>query len=147
MVDEDEDEISSFPALVCMTFHSDGTTPDIRKLIQLDKLTTIQDLQESTVQLIFSTKDNDTVRIDFSDGNKGSIVPSMNKEKFIWSLLQIHAMLCVSVVERTSLGNAASEAAALQQENQAAQPSSGATTAGAEAGSRGLLPPLNVRNI
>ena len=127
----EEEEISSFPVLICMTLQNDGTGPDIRKLIPLDQLTTLQDLNSTIVQLAFSN--GDTIRIDFGNGsNDGTLllsdnndtnplVPverksgnnhnnnismerSLDKERFIWSVLQIHAMLCMSVVERNSRG-------------------------------------------
>eukprot|EP00532_Pseudo-nitzschia_australis_P006925 CAMPEP_0168165398 /NCGR_PEP_ID=MMETSP0139_2-20121125/1467_1 /TAXON_ID=44445 /ORGANISM="Pseudo-nitzschia australis, Strain 10249 10 AB" /LENGTH=1262 /DNA_ID=CAMNT_0008082515 /DNA_START=355 /DNA_END=4142 /DNA_ORIENTATION=+ len=85
-------EISSFPALVCLTLNSDGANPDIRKLIGVGS-------------------------VDYSAG--------LVKERFIWSLLQVHAMLCVSVVERSSLAN----------------------TSNSGSNARALLPPLNIRNL
>lgn len=95
----EEEEISSFPVLVCMTLHSDGTGPDIRKLVPLDQLTTVQDLHSTVVQLAFSN--GDTIRLDFGDDDvRNKVVErSLDKERFIWSLLQIHAMLCMAVVE------------------------------------------------
>jgi hypothetical protein len=130
-LEKTEEEISSFPVLICMTLQNDGTSPDIRKLVPLDQLTTVQDLNSTVVQLAFSN--GDTIRIDFGtnsnnnhisntddDGNfdrKGIMMErSLDKERFIWSLLQIHAMLCSSVVERNSNGTI-------------------------------FLPPLNVRNL
>jgi len=125
MVDNDADdvvEISSFPALVCMTLNSDGTSPDIKKLIELDHLTTVQDVTATEVQLAFNS--GDTVRFDFSEDDEDKAVEAgMSKERFIWSLLQIHAMLCVSVVERSTIGE------------------------GAGGKDRNLLPPLNIRNL
>lgn len=121
----DDEEVSSFPVLICMTLQSDGTGPDIRKLIPLDQLTTVQDLHSTVVQLAFSN--GDTIRLDFgsSDGvndthkNTSSVLVErpLDKERFLWSLLQIHAMLCMAVVERNSRGAAT------------------------------FLPPLNVRNL
>lgn len=120
-VDSDVMEVSSFPALVCMTLNSDGTNPDIRKLIELDQLTTVQDMTATEVQLAF--QNGDTIRFDFSEDDEDRAVEAgMSKERFIWSLLQVHAMLCVSVVERSTLGD----------------------TIGKD---RNLLPPLNVRNL
>lgn len=119
----EEEEISSFPVLVCLTLHSDGTAPDIRKLAQLDQLTTVQDLHSTVVQLAFSN--GDTVRLNFGEDvqeDEKAVVASMDKERFIWSLLQVHAMLCVSVVERNAMGNGGAK-------------------------DRTFLPPLNVRNL
>lgn len=111
-----QEEVSSFPMLVCMTLHSSGTAPDIRKLIRLDQLTTVQDLHATVVQLAF--RNGDTIRLDFGTDqlvqnriqqqhqqmrNKEYQEGSLEKERFVWSLLQIHAMLCVSVVERSAL--------------------------------------------
>jgi len=116
-------EISSFPALVCLTLNSDGANPDIRKLIELDQLTTVQDVTATVVQLAF--QNGDTVRFDFSEDDEAKVVEAgLVKERFIWSLLQVHAMLCVSVVERSSLAN---------------------TNSGSNV--RALLPPLNIRNL
>lgn len=100
----EEEEISSFPVLVCMTINSDGTGPDIRKLVPLDQLTTVQDLHSTVVQLAFSN--GDTIRLDFGDDDDRNKVVErpLDKERFIWSLLQIHAMLCMAVVERNSRG-------------------------------------------
>ena len=61
-------EASSFPALVCLALNSDGTNPDIRKLIELDQLTTVQDVTATVVQLAF--QNGDTVRFDFSDDDE-----------------------------------------------------------------------------
>jgi len=115
-------EISSFPALVCLTLNSDGANPDIRKLIELDQLTTVQDVTATVVQLAF--QNGDTVRFDFSEDEANVVEAGLVKERFIWSLLQVHAMLCVSVVERSSLAN---------------------TSSGSNV--RALLPPLNIRNL
>eukprot|EP00536_Pseudo-nitzschia_multiseries_P000513 jgi/Psemu1/233676/estExt_Genewise1.C_60177 len=117
-------EISSFPALVCLTLNSDGANPDIRKLIGLEQLTTVQDVTATVVQLAF--QNGDTIRFDFSEEDDSKVVEAgLVKERFIWSLLQVHAMLCVSVVEQSSLANT--------------------TNAGSNA--RALLPPLNIRNL
>jgi hypothetical protein len=117
------EEISSFPVLVLMTLNADGTSPDVRKLIPLQDLTTIQDLHATVLQLAFIN--GDTIRLDFgqtgADESKAA-EGSLDKERFIWSLMQVHAMLCVSVVERNSMESA---------------------------GRRGrmILPPLNVLNL
>jgi Exocyst complex component Sec3 len=145
------------------TLHSDGSAPDVRKLIPLDQLTTVQDLHSTVVQLAF--RNGDTVRLDFGDydekplhhgdgGGCGSVTNSavsasrrdeknvqgaLVKERFIWSLLQIHAMLCMSVVERSSHGSsgAPGEVGGGDGEN--------ATSRGDR--HRRYLPPLNVRNF
>ena len=99
----EEEESSSFPVLICMTLNSDGSAPDVRKLVPLDQLTTVQNLQSTVVQLAF--RSGDTIRIDFGDrdGDEDKAAErSMDKERFIWSLLQIHAMLCTAAVERAS---------------------------------------------
>lgn len=128
---KDIDEVSSFPVLVFMSLNPDGTNPDIRKLVELDQLTTVQNVSTggaTVVQLVFA--DGDHVKIDFAVEESPDVanVPSasMRKERFVWSLLQIHAMLCTSVVERNSLGNR--------------------TQQGANSKDR-LLQPLNVRNL
>jgi len=113
-----EDEISSFPSILCLSIHSDGTSPDIRKMMELDKLTAVQSLTAKDsgdddtgnfVRLIF--KGGDTIEIDWADLEGVSKVikddqqddsQALRKETFLWSLLQIHAILCTSVVERTA---------------------------------------------
>ena len=130
----DATEMSSFPALVCMNLNPDGTNPDVRKLIPLDQLTTVQNVSTgSVIQLVFA--DGDTVKIDFAMDESSSDMPSssLRKERFVWSLLQIHAMLCTSVVERTSLGSTGYA-------NSAVGGSTGNTR-------DRLLQPLNVRNL
>ena len=125
---DQEGEISSFPALVCMTINPDGTSPDIRKLVELDHLSTVQNITTSgatVVQLVF--QDGETVKLDFAVEDAQESTATMKKEKFIWSLLQIHAMLCMSVVERTSLGNR--------------------NTAPGSTPKDRLLSPLNIRNL
>jgi hypothetical protein len=138
-----EPEISSFPCLICMTLYSDGTNPDIRKLVPLSQLTSIQDLQTTVLQLGFLN--GDSVRLDFGEHHekKGlhgtgkettmdeaqAIQGSLQKERFIWSLLQIHAMLCVSVVEAYTLRMES------RQDSNLSQPTAA------------ILPPLNVRNV
>ena len=119
---EQEEEISSFPVLICMMLQNDGTGPDIRKLVPLDQLTTVQDVNSTVVQLAF--RNGDSIRVDFGNAEEDhnplerqiTMDRPLDKERFIWSLLQIHAMLCVSVVERHSNGTV-------------------------------FLPPLNVRNL
>ncbi|CAB9497367.1 Pfam:Sec3 [Seminavis robusta] len=148
-MDEFDFEISSFPVLVCMTLYSDGTNPDVRKLVPLSQLVSIQDLQTTVLQLGFLN--GDSVRLDFGEqkekkGTHGTTVAkeqpldeaqaiagSMQKERFIWSLLQIHAMLCVTVVD----------AYTLRMETQNAQ----AATSKKNAAALATLPPLNVRNV
>jgi hypothetical protein len=127
---QEVDEISSFPVLVCMSLNPDGTNPDVRKLRELDQLTTVQNVSAggaTVVQLIFA--DGDTVKLDFAVEETTDVAnmptASMKKERFVWSLLQIHAMLCMSVVERYSLGSRAAGGAAKDR----------------------LLQPLNVRNM
>jgi hypothetical protein len=103
--DSDFVEVSSFPVLVCLSINGDGANPDIKKLIELDHLTTVQDVSATVVQLAF--QNGDTVRFDFSEDDEDKAVEAgMAKERFIWSALQVHAMLCVSVVERSAIGRA-----------------------------------------
>lgn len=115
--DENDPEISSFPVLVCVTFSTDGTNPDVKRLTPLDQLTTVQNASTgSVIQLVFS--EGDSVTIDFAL-EEDTPAAGLRKERFTWSILQIHAMLCMSVVERNSLETTASK----------------------------MLPPLNVRNL
>mmetsp|Transcript_24850 Transcript_24850/g.61123 ORF Transcript_24850/g.61123 Transcript_24850/m.61123 type:complete len:1313 (+) Transcript_24850:227-4165(+) len=116
-----DSEISSFPVMLCMTLNTDGANPDIRKLIELDQLTTVQDVTATVVQLTF--QNGHTIRFDFSEEDEDKAVEAgLIKERFIWSLLQVHAMLCVSVVERSTMGDA-------------------------DGKERNILPPLNIRNL
>ena len=116
--DENDPEISSFPILVCVTFSTDGTNPDIKRLTPLDQLTTVQNASTgSVIQLVFN--EGDSVTIDFASLEEDTPAAGLRKERFTWSILQIHAMLCMSVVERNSLETTASK----------------------------MLPPLNVRNL
>lgn len=139
---EEQEEISSFPVLICVTFNQDGTAPDIRKLISLDQLTTVQDLQATVVQLAFNN--GDTIRLDFggnvNDKDKAVERSALDKERFIWSLLQIHAILCMAVVERNSMENN------IGQSNMT-MVSTAAAGAAANKENRMYLPPLNVRNL
>jgi len=164
-----EREISSFPALFCLAIHADGTKPDVRKILELDKLVSIENAPPqknappgSAGHVILVFRNGDAVEIncdlpnavlmsnDTASGNltanagsgggavasassssaggkKNSRIDATNrlrKERFLWSLLQVHAILCTSVVERT---------AAL------ARPGSVTAT--------GQLPPLVVRDV
>lgn len=158
-------EISSFPALFCLAIHADGTKPDVRKVLELDKLVSIENAPPrknaptgSAGPIILVFRNGDAVEIDCdlpnagvvgagggtteqaatsSSGNnnkKNTAMDATNrlrKDRFLWSLLQVHAILCTSVVER----NVHAAAAAMT------QGSSGLT------GASGQLPPLVVRNV
>lgn len=126
-----EKEISSFPALLCLAIHADGTKPDVRKVLELDKLVSIQNFAPRNkdsqsgghVVLVFSNGDAVEIDCDLPNavmhstgvsttpvaahvGKKSSTgidaSNRMRKERFLWSLLQIHAILCTAVVERTA---------------------------------------------
>lgn len=130
--EEEEEEVSSFPVLVCVTINSDGTGPEIRKLVPLDQLTTVQNLSNTVVQLAF--RNGETLKLEFDPDGSSSMLNTNTthsaedlhpqtqqaKERFVWSLMQIHAMLCTSVVERNTH---------------------------AVAGQKEYLPPLSVRNL
>jgi len=116
-----DSEISSFPVMLCMTLNIDGANPDIRKLIELDQLTTVMDVSATVVQLTF--QNGHTIRFDFSEEDEDKAVEAgLIKERFVWSLLQLHAMLCVSVVERSTMDNA-------------------------DGKEKNILPPLNIRGL
>ena len=131
--EDDDEEVSSFPVLICLSLNNDGTGPEIRKLAPLDQLTTVQNLPNNIVQLAF--RNGETLRLEFMDEqvpdegdshheadrpvNPAHVVSFANK-RFIWTLMQIHAMLCTSVVERNTH---------------------------AVAGQTEYLPPLNIRNL
>jgi hypothetical protein len=153
-----EYEISSFPALYCLAIHADGTKPDVRKVLELDKLISIENAPPrknappgSAGYVILVFRNGDAVEIDCdlpnavmadvvaaagsssngssgggvgmntienkiasgggtsssssSSSKKNTAIDTTNrlrKERFLWSLLQVHAILCTSVVERTA---------------------------------------------
>jgi len=157
-----EDEISSFPALVCLALHSDGTNPDIRRVIELDKLVGVEAIlprvskQEkegggggggSKGVVVLTFRGGDRVEIDCDVGGRntaaaaamaadgapdGRTAANVRRERLLWSLLQIHAILCTSVVER----NASTSSAAGR---------TGSSSAAAAAANS--LPPLTIRNV
>ena len=160
-----EREISSFPALLCLAIHADGTKPDIRKVLELEKLVSIEnapprknDAPGSAGFVILVFRNGDAVEIDCDlpnavmhatgagavggAGGAGAIVGvagvgkknigmdatnRLRKERFLWSLLQIHAILCTAVVERTAAAAALARPGGVVATNQ--------------------LPPLVVRNV
>jgi len=172
------EEASSFPLLICLALQSDGSNPDIRKVVELEHLVGIESVaSKGIVQLVFQT--GEVVEIDcdlgMEDGNgpggiggggPGTIVTAMDKhaglkkEQFLWSLLQIHAILCTSVVERI-LSKAGAAARGNENENEGTSDSAGGKTGkpktptGAYSTSTTLvtrptiasLPPLTMRNV
>ena len=141
-----EDEVSSFPALVCMALHSDGSNPDLRCVLMLDQLLGVEARQPqpgqisptSSFVLVFRTGERVEIELgiphDAMEGSAagGRLGPgggakeskaaaaaaAMKREKMLWSLLQIHAILCTAVVERfsaavVSLGGAGARARAV----------------------------------
>lgn len=152
-----EREISSFPALLCMAIHADGTKPDVRKVLELDKLVSIENAPPrknappgSAGYIILYFRNGDAVEIDCdlpnavlhstvagageasasAGGKKNTAIEATNrlrKDRMLWSLLQIHAILCTSVVERTAASAAMSLPGSVMASSQ--------------------LPPLNVRNV
>mmetsp|Transcript_19589 Transcript_19589/g.22520 ORF Transcript_19589/g.22520 Transcript_19589/m.22520 type:complete len:1448 (+) Transcript_19589:302-4645(+) len=151
-----EDEMSSFPAIVFMTLHADGSSPEIRKVMELDQLSAIESinqaaddpnrpagapspLQAQQVHLRFRNGDaveidcelpesalrglgTDTLDEDLENSlatkstlskyerrrdslqkkttAQGSADAGTRRDKFLWGLLQIHSILCTSVVDR-----------------------------------------------
>ena len=162
-----EDEISSFPSLVCLAIHPDGTNPEMRRILEMDKLVSIESVlphpsgggsknkaggeagdadklkSKGAVVLVFRT--GDRVEIDCDLGKEetttsiapgaAAAVAAMRRERFLWSILQIHAILCTSVAEQN------------------AQRAAGSTNAGrggirlATAAASSALLPLTVRNV
>ncbi len=164
-------EISSFPALFCLAIHSDGTKPDVRKILELDKLVSIENASPrknappgSAGPVVLVFRNGDAVEIDCDlpnavlhqvdlnsprmvvgsgdVGGRGGVISAtggggrgvkksdsaiidstnrLRKDRFLWSLLQTHAMLCTAVVELSSTAHHASLS--------------------------GQLPPLVVRNV
>ena len=107
------EEVSSFPTLVCLVLQSDGTKPDIRHSLPLDQLNFLSvNRNDSVVRLGFATGHTLDIVCDVeskastptvTNGVSGGPVVSYPKERLLWSLLQIHAILCTSVVERKGL--------------------------------------------
>lgn len=152
-----EREISSFPALLCMAIHADGTKPDVRKVLELDKLVSIENAPPrknappgSAGYVILYFRNGDAVEIDCdlpnavlstvagagdasagaTTGKKSTAMEATNrlrKDRLLWSLLQIHAILCTAVVERTAASAALAHPGTVMASSQ--------------------LPPLNVRNV
>jgi len=153
-----EREISSFPALLCMAIHADGTKPDVRKILELDKLVSIENAPPrknappgSAGYVILYFRNGDAVEIDTdlpnavlhstvagageatsgaSTGKKSTAIEATNrlrKDRLLWSLLQVHAILCTAVVERTAASAALAHPGTVMASSQ--------------------LPPLNVRNV
>ncbi|KAL7491178.1 hypothetical protein ACHAWT_000608 [Skeletonema menzelii] len=153
-----EREISSFPALLCMAIHADGTKPDVRKVLELDKLVSIENAPPrknappgSAGYVILYFRNGDAVEIDCdlpnavlhstvagagdagasaTTGKKSTAIEATNrlrKDRLLWSLLQIHAILCTAVVERTAASAALAHPGTVMASSQ--------------------LPPLNVRNV
>lgn len=167
-----EREISSFPALFCLAIHADGTKPDVRKILELDKLVSIENAPPrknappgSSGHVVLVFRNGDAVEIDcdlpnavihsdhapgvggaganatpgatsaVAGSKKNTAIDTTNrlrKDRFLWSLLQVHAILCTSVVERTAA------AAALARGPGGAVMSSSAA---------GQLPPLKVQSV
>jgi hypothetical protein len=149
-------EHSSFPNLVFMAIHSDGTHPDVRKILPLDQLVAIENvMNKNVVQLFF--QNGILIEIDFDlkvngptfgDGtgsisghdNSAALASSesvLKKERFLWSLLQIHAILCTSVMER----NLSRSDVPVGSTSTAAQYITGASTATTS------LPTLTMKNV
>lgn len=140
-------EQSSFPSLVCLAIHSDGTHPDIRKILPLDSLVAIENVaNKQSVQLVF--QNGVVAEIDFDikllphgtiggTGDEVAVGDSLKKERFLWSLLQIHALLCTSVIERNlSRGDA-----------NASRPGSRGYIPSSKLTSSSTLPTLTMRNV
>ena len=134
-------EISSFPYIVFLALHADGTCPDFRRIMPLSQLTSIVGPTEAdvgvggkrvnqVVKLAFKT--GETVTFDLSVGyyhdpthdnmgdaptntlqnemHSGVDNTNLKTDTFLWSLLQIHAILCTSVVEQYLATNSSDHA-------------------------------------
>jgi hypothetical protein len=114
-------EQSSFPSLVFFEIYSDGTHPEIVQVLDLDQLVAIENVANSgVVKLVFQNGvtvelDCDLDRTATRGQPSNSVMVAddgafLNKNRFLWSLLQIHAILCTSVVERRMrMGNTTTE--------------------------------------
>ena len=140
-----EQEVSSFPQLVCLAVEADGSNPHVKRVFDLDQLVAIDSVaKEGKVKLVF--QNGSIVEIDCAveeDGTGiliereyGSSGEPLQKSRFLWSLLQIHAILCISVVERNA--------------SRIGSDISGGASTGrilARKLNTNLLPPLTMRNI
>ena len=107
-----EKEQSSFPSLVLLAIQSDGSRPDVRQILDLDQLVAIESVaNKGLVKLIFLNGIIVELDCDVEDPHVHTHVHArthghsddelfLEKNRFLWSLLQIHAILCTSVVER-----------------------------------------------
>ena len=135
------EERSSFPFLVSLVIYQDGTHPEIRKACEMDQLVAVQVLSSNNNNNNSnSNPQNNMVRMSFAGGDSVDIdllpylqKPGQNtrpenapaydsnsaklaKQFFLWSMLQVHAILCTSVVEqlfssRSTTGGGASSTA------------------------------------
>lgn len=176
-------ESSSFPNLVCLAIQSDGTHPDVRRIMALDQLVAIENVaNKQSVQLVFrngvvteidfdlkehgtgggagggihGSNDNgpsasssmlrNTMSLHGAGGGTGTngTSSSLRKERFLWSLLQVHAILCTSVIER-NMSRADGSNNAISRSGAGA----GAYIASSATGpsSSSTLPTLTMRNV
>ncbi len=132
-----QNEQSSFPSLVFLAIHSDGSHPDVREVIALEELIAIENvMNHGMVKLVFRNggiveidcnvnlgdqghgngggsgggggRNKNALPHDMSVGGRGGIgigitgstmnarsgpvTPFLQKNRFLWSLLQIHAI-------------------------------------------------------
>ena len=104
-----EEENASFPQLVCLAVYADGSNPHVKRVFDLDKLVAIDSVaNEGVVKLVFQNGAIVEIDCDVEEDEAGLLVKKehgssgepLQKSRFLWSLLQIHAILCTSVVER-----------------------------------------------
>lgn len=104
-----EEEIASFPQLVCLAVYADGSNPHVKRVFDLDKLVAIDSVaNQGMVKLVFQNGAIVEIDCDVEEDEAGLLVKKehgssgepLQKSRFLWSLLQIHAILCTSVVER-----------------------------------------------
>jgi hypothetical protein len=114
----------SHPQIVLLTQHLNGRTPEVRLVVGMDRMMTLENIVDSnqnvimdhstgnTVKMVFDS--GDIVLIDFftslADAGRGSEThateqesATVSKERFLWAILQLHALLCSTLSQSTQL--------------------------------------------
>lgn len=112
------EEASSYPRIVLLTQHVNGRTPEVRLVVGMDRIMTLENVLDggqhmtkdhssgNSVKMVFDS--GDVVIVDFftslSQSGRGNEVISTeqesataSKERFLWAILQFHAILCSSL--------------------------------------------------
>jgi hypothetical protein len=119
----EDEEVSSYPRIVLLTQHVNGRTPEVRLVVSLDRMMTLENVLDAghmtldhstgnSVKMVFDS--GDVVLVDFltslAQSGRGSEIISTeqesataSKERFLWALLQFHAILCSSLARSQSV--------------------------------------------